>query len=250
MNVSRRKFIQSGAFGVAALTSQSILAQAAGTPSEVFVGKGSAADCLDAGAKRVIICDNTLHDGETCKQKTGIGPALKDLKGAVIYIPKQDAQFITKTDERAKELVKVDVVKEVYLADCFISISAAKSHSAGGVSLNIKGLMGLVKDRGAFHREMELHRAIAEQLYYMKPHLNIVDATRALLDNGPAGPGKVVELNTFVAGIDPVAVDSYATTLATWYSRSFDGTKVKHLKIANELGFGNNVPSMIKEIQV
>jgi hypothetical protein len=30
--------------------------------------------CLDAGAKRVIVCDNVLHDPELCKQKTGIRP--------------------------------------------------------------------------------------------------------------------------------------------------------------------------------
>jgi uncharacterized protein (DUF362 family) len=97
---------------------------------------------------------------------------------------------------------------------------------------------------------MEMHTAIAEQLYYIKPHLCIVDATRALLDNGPAGPGKVIELKTFVAGTDPVAVDSYAVSLASWYGKTFDGKQVKHLKLAGELGFGNVESSMISEITV
>jgi uncharacterized protein (DUF362 family) len=221
---------------------------ATGTTPEAVVTMSKL--CLDAGAKRVIVCDNTIREPEHCKVKTGIAAALKDLKGAVLFIPKQDSMYVRKSNPKAKELREVDVVKEVYQCDTFISLPCAKSHSAGGVSLNVKGLMGLVKERGAFHREMEMHTAIAEQLYYMKPHLSIVDATRALLDNGPAGPGKVAELKTFVAGIDPVAVDSYAVSLASWYGKTFDGKQVKHLKLAGELGFGNVESSMISEITV
>jgi uncharacterized protein (DUF362 family) len=206
--------------------------------------------CIEAGAKRVIVCDNTIRDPEHCKEKTGIAAAIKDLKGSVLFIPKQDSMYVRKSDSRAKELRETDVVKEVYLCDTLISLPAAKSHSAGGVSLNLKGLMGLIKERGAFHREMDMHTAIAEQLYYIKPTLSIVDATRALLDNGPAGPGKVAELKTFVAGTDPVAVDSYAVTLASWYGKTFEGKQVKHLKVAGELGFGNVESDKISEIAV
>lgn len=206
--------------------------------------------CLDAGAKRVIVCDNTLREPELCKKKTGIVEAIKDLKGVVLFIPKKDSMFEERSDSRAKTLTSTEIVKQVASSDVLISLPCAKSHSAGGVSLNCKGLMGLIKERGTFHREMDLHSAIPDLLYYVKPHLSIVDATRALLDNGPAGPGKVVELNTFVAGTDPVAVDSYAVTLASWYGKSFDGTKVKHLRNAGDLKIGNVESSMISEITV
>ena len=142
------------------------------------------------------------------------------------------------------------IVKQVYQTDCLISLPCAKSHSAAGVSLTMKGLMGLIKERGSFHRETDMHTAIPELLYYMKPHVCFVDATRALLDNGPAGPGKVVELKTFVGGLDPVAVDSYAVTLASWYGKTFDGTKVKHIKNAGELKLGNVESGMISAIPV
>lgn len=206
--------------------------------------------CLDAGAKRVIICDNTLREPEQCKEKTGIGAAVKDLKGVVIFIPKQDSMFVAKSDPRAKALTSTEVVKQVYEVDCIISLPTAKSHSAAGVSLNLKGLMGLIKERGSFHRETDMHTAIPELLHYIKPHLFFVDATRALVDNGPAGPGKVIELNTFVGGLDPVAVDSYAVTLAPWYGKNFDGTKVKHIKNAADMKFGNADLNMITEITV
>jgi uncharacterized protein (DUF362 family) len=198
----------------------------------------------------VIVCDNTLRDPESCKEKTGLAAALKDLKGAVLFVPKQDNLFVSVSNDKAKALRTTDVVKEVTIADTFISLPCAKSHSAAGVSLNLKGMMGLVKNRGAMHSEMDLHTAIAELLYYMKPHLSIVDATRALLDNGPGGPGKVQELNTFVAGTDPVAVDAFAVTLASWYGKTFEGRQVQHLRIAGELGFGNVESDRITETAV
>lgn len=303
MDISRRSFIGGAvAMGVAAAVGPSLMAQTSGgSKSDVFVGKGKAADvmpkifdklgglskfikkgsrvmikpnmsfanppewatgtspdavytaaklCLEAGAARVIICDNTLHDPVQCKEKTGIAGAVKDLKGVVVYTPKQDSMFITKTDPKAKQLTTVDVVREVYQVDFILSLPTAKSHSAGGVSFNIKGLMGLIKDRGIFHRDYDMHVAIAEQLYYIKPHMCLVDASRALIDNGPAGPGKVVELNTFVGGLDPVAVDSYAVTLAPWYGKTFEGKQVKYLKEAAALGFGNVESSMINVVNV
>jgi uncharacterized protein (DUF362 family) len=303
MPISRRSFIGSAvATGVAAAMGPTLLAQASGTTkSEIYVGKGTAAEiipkifvklggisrfvkkgarvmikpnmsfanppewgtgtspeavftavklCLDAGASRVIVCDNTLHDAAYCKEKTGIANVIKGLKGVVIFTPKQDSMFITKTDPKAKELTTVDVVREVYQSDFVLSLPTAKSHSAGGVSFNIKGLMGLVKDRDIFHRDLDFHKAVAEQLYYIKPHLCLIDATRALIDNGPAGPGKVAELKTFVAGIDPVAVDSYGVTLASWYGKTFEGKQVKYLKEAAALGFGNVESGMISEIAV
>ena len=206
--------------------------------------------CISAGAKRIIICDNTLRDAEICKEKTGIPDAVKDLKQVVVFTPKEESLFEDKTDPKAKTLTSTKVVKEVLRADSVISLPCAKSHGSGGVSLGIKGLMGLVYDRGIMHSGMDLAMAIAEQLYYIKPTLTIVDATRALLDNGPSGPGKVVELNTFVAGVDPVAVDSFAVSLASWYGRQFEGKQVAHIKNAADLGFGNVESGMITQVAV
>ncbi|MFC1584974.1 DUF362 domain-containing protein [Fibrobacterota bacterium] len=206
--------------------------------------------CLDAGARKVIVCDNTLRDPEICKEKTGAAKAVKGLKGVVIFTPKRDNMYVEKTSDKAKELMRTDIVKELERADALISLPITKSHSAGGVSLGIKGLMGLVKDRDIFHREMDLHMAIAEQLYYITPHLTIIDGSRALLDNGPSGPGQVVQLDKFAAGTDPVATDSFGVTLASWYGRQMEGKNVKHLRNAAELGFGNVESSLISEIAV
>jgi uncharacterized protein (DUF362 family) len=49
----------------------------------------------------------------------------------------------------------------------------------------------------------------------MRPTLTIVDASRVLMDNGPAG-GNVADVKptrTIAAGVDPVALDAWATQL-------------------------------------
>ncbi|MCK4234027.1 DUF362 domain-containing protein, partial [candidate division WOR-3 bacterium] len=135
------------------------------------------------------------------------------------------------------ELQTIKVAKAIQSADKLINIPTAKSHSATGVSLGIKNLMGLVWDRGHLHR-LNLHRAIAELATVIMPDLTIIDATRALTSGGPGGPGKTVKLNTVIAGTDVVAVDSYTVGITQWYDKSFTGNKVKYIVEASELGLG------------
>jgi uncharacterized protein (DUF362 family) len=194
--------------------------------------------CLEAGAQRVIIFDNPLRDAELCKDKTGIAKAMEGLKGIVVALP-DDPKFYQETPVfGGQQLKSTAVAKEVLRADCLISVPVAKSHSATGISMGIKGLMGLVCDRKVFHEQLELNRAVAELLLVIKPKLTIIDAIQALVTRGPSGPGKVEKLDTIVACEDPVAADSYAVGLARWYDREFTGDQVKHLKIAAEMGLG------------
>jgi len=209
-----------------------------GTTTHPEIVKATAQLCLDAGAQRVIVIDNPLRDGKVCKEKSGIGPALEGMKGVVIALL-EDPKFYQDTPiPNGKQLKTTAIAKEVLRADCLINIPTAKSHSATGVSLGIKNLMGLIWDRKVMHEQMELNQAIADLLYVIKPNLTIVNAIYALTTNGPSGPGKTEELNTVVASEDPVAADSYTVSIARWYNREFKGNQVKHIKFAYEMGFG------------
>ncbi len=208
------------------------------TTTHPDVVKAVAELCIEAGARRIIVMDHALRDGELCREKTGIGEALKGLKNVIIATPDDPKFFEEIPVPGAKELKRTAVAKEVLKANCIINIPTAKSHSATGVSLGIKNLMGLVYDRRVFHDEMDINRAIAEQLIVIKPTLTIIDAVYALLTRGPGGPGEVSKPDTIVASTDPVAADSYAVGLVRWYNREFRGDQVKHIKIASEMGFG------------
>jgi uncharacterized protein (DUF362 family) len=119
-----------------------------------------------------------------------------------------------------------------------ISIPVAKSHSDTGVSMGIKGLMGLIWDRGSFHSRYNINQALADLATVLRPQLTVLDATRALTTGGPGGPGDVVRPNLVIAGIDPVAVDSYGVTVAPWYGQQFKGRQVEHILAVHQRGLG------------
>ncbi|MBM3313437.1 DUF362 domain-containing protein, partial [candidate division WOR-3 bacterium] len=193
--------------------------------------------CLEAGAARVIIADHTIQDSTLCVQKSGIGSAVVDPAKVSLAPLTKERQFADMAIPRGVELKSARIAKVVLETDKLVNLPTAKSHSATGVSLGIKGLLGLIWDRGALHH-LNLHQAIADLATVIRPDLTILDATRALTSGGPGGPGKTVQLDTVVAGADPVAVDSYSVGLTQWYNKSFTGKGVKHIVAAAALGLG------------
>ena len=206
--------------------------------------------CLAAGASRVIILDHTIHQAELCVEQSRIKEALIDQKVSLVTL-QEDRQYDEIDVPRGKELNRVKVARVIQEADLLINMPAAKSHSATGVSLGFKGLMGLIWNRGQLHRAA-LDQAIAELGTVIKPGLTVIDATRALTTGGPGGPGKTVILDTVVAGIDPVAVDSCTVELAPWYGKNWIGKQVKHIRAAAELGLGviDTAQMQIRETRV
>ncbi len=208
-----------------------------GATTSAGVVKQVVEQCLEAGAARVIIVDHTIADAKLCSEKSGVEAAIVDPKKVSLVMLTQERQFAEVAVPNGVEQATVKAAKAAMSADKLISLPTAKSHSATGVSLGIKNLMGLVWDRGVMHRR-DLNQAIAELAMVLKADLTIVDATRALTSGGPGGPGKTVALNTVVAGTDIVAVDSYTVGITQWYNKSFTGTGVKHIVAAHELGLG------------
>lgn len=194
--------------------------------------------CVEAGADRVLVLDHTLQRAELCLERSGIPEACKNIKN-VYVLALQDRKFYGEIKvPKGKVLDKVEVMKEVLSANVLINIPTAKSHSTTGVSLGIKGLMGLIWDRESFHSKFNINQALADLLTVIKPNLTIVDATRALISGGPGGPGEVHKPNLIIAGVDPVAVDSFAVTVAPWYGKNFKGRQVEHLLVAYQRGLG------------
>src|SRR4030043_1007403 len=99
-------------------------------------------------------------------------------------------------------------MKDVLDDSVLINIPVAKSHSTTGVSLGMKGLMGLIWERESFHSQFNINQALADLATVIKPRLTILDATRALVSGGPGGPGEVRKTNLVIAGVEPRAVAS------------------------------------------
>ena len=194
--------------------------------------------CMEAGAQRVAVLDYPLRKGELCMERSGILDACKSIKGVHVAALEERKFFREIKVPQGKLFDRVEVLREVLDSEVLINLPQAKSHSATGVSLGIKGLMGLIWDRWSFHSKYDIDQALADLATVIKPQLTILDATRALVSGGPGGPGEVVKPNLIIAGIDPVAVDSYAVSIAPWYGQNFKGRQVKHLLMAYQRGLG------------
>jgi uncharacterized protein (DUF362 family) len=194
--------------------------------------------CLEAGAQRVLVLDYPLRKGELCLERSGMLDAFQAVKGVHVLALEERKFYREIKVPRGKMFDRVEVMGEVLDSDVFINLPQAKSHSATGVSLGLKGLMGVIWDRYSFHAKYDIDQAIADLATVLKPRLTILDATRALVSGGPGGPGEVVKPNLIIAGTDPVAVDSYAVTVTPWYGQHFKGRQVKHLLAAHQRGLG------------
>jgi uncharacterized protein (DUF362 family) len=194
--------------------------------------------CVEAGAQQVLILDHTLQRAELCLERTGIRDSCKNISGVHVLALQERKFFAEMKIPQGKVLDRAEVMKDILEGQVLINIPVAKSHSATGVSLGLKGLMGMIWDRESFHSQFNINQAIADLATVIKPQLTILDATRALASGGPGGPGEVKKPNLIVAGVDPIAVDSYGVSLVPWYGQNFKGRQVEHILIAHQRGLG------------
>jgi uncharacterized protein (DUF362 family) len=194
--------------------------------------------CIEAGAQQVLVLDHTLQRAELCLERAGIREACKNIPGAHVLALQERKFFQEIKISQGKILERVEVMKELLDNPVLINIPVAKSHSATGVSMGMKGLMGLIWDRESFHSKYNINQAIADLGTVIKPQLTVLDATRALASGGPGGPGEVKKTNLIIAGTDPIAVDSYGVSVVPWYGQNFKGRQVEHLLISHQRGLG------------
>jgi uncharacterized protein (DUF362 family) len=189
--------------------------QAANTHPDVV--KAVVQQCLDAGAKRVLVFDRTCNDARRCYAKSGIKAAVESIGDSKVQCVFQDQKkFIPVKIEKGKSITEFAFYKDALETDCdcYINVPIAKHHVLATLTLGLKNVMGVIGgNRGLIHND--IGPRIADLNLVVRPKLTIIDATRILLRNGPTG-GKLEDvkvLDTLMASVDPVAIDAYATTL-------------------------------------
>jgi uncharacterized protein (DUF362 family) len=206
--------------------------------------------CREAGAERVRVLDHTLRREERCIE--GVQKAC-EVHGDDIVQAVSRSRFFKETPiPEGRQMTETDVMREVLEADVLIAAPVAKSHSGAGVSLSMKGMMGLVYNRGVMHSRYDLHESIVDLASLLKPALVVVDGSRVLSTNGPGGPGRVLKTDTIIASADMVAADAQAVAMFEWYGRKLQPRNVKHIRIAHERGLGRmDVENLrLKQVQV
>ncbi len=188
--------------------------QANNTNPEVV--KGVVRQCLEAGAKQVVVLDHGVGEPRRCYARSGIQGAIESLgdSRARCVFPNKRRLVPVQIDD-GKSLKKLDFFREVMATecDCYINVPVAKHHSSTKLTLGLKNTMGVIDNRGEIHRD--IHQRIADLNLVIRPKVTIIDATRILVRNGPGGgtPDDLKVLDTVIASADVVAADAYATTL-------------------------------------
>jgi uncharacterized protein (DUF362 family) len=202
------------------------------------VVKEVVAMCLEAGAAEVFVLDHPFRTPDLCLDQSGIRPACKELPKVSVQ-GLLDPNFYADAEiPKAVSLRKTQIMKDVLKSEVLIALPVAKSHADTGVSLSMKGMMGLVWDRKTMHMDHNLDQAIVDINRALRANLAIVDATRVLADNGPAGPGTVLTPKTIIASADIVAADAMAVSSFEWSGQRVKPNQVGHLRLAHEQGLG------------
>ena len=192
--------------------------------------------CKEAGADRIRVLDHTLRQEERCIE--GVQKACEVHGDDIVQAVSRSRFFKNAAIPEGRQMRETEVMWEVLEADVLIAAPVAKSHSSSGVSLSMKGMMGLIYDRGIMHSRFDLQTAIVDLASLLTPDLVVVDGSRVLSTNGPGGPGRVLKKDTIIASADMVAADAQTVAMFEWYGRKLAPRNVKHIRLAHERGLG------------
>jgi uncharacterized protein (DUF362 family) len=205
--------------------------QAANTNPEVVAAVVEMA--FDAGAKKVVVMDNTCNDPRRCYVRSGIEAAAKKVGGEVRFV---EERMMKEMDIGGDKIKKWPVNSEIMEADVRINIPIAKHHGLTRLTLSMKNWYGAVGGR-----RNELHqdaaRCVADLAKFFAPQLTILDAYRILKANGPQGGNlaDVEQKNILAVSRDQVAIDSFGASLF-----SIEGKDLPFIVAAEKLGVGTS----------
>ena len=187
--------------------------------------------CLAAGAAEVIVTDITCNDARRTFIRSGIKEAAEKA-GAKVILPTEDDYVMT---DLGGELLTVwPVLKYFVETDKFINMPITKQHSLSSCTIGMKNLYGILGGRrNQLHQQID--QSIVDLVSFIRPTLNVVDATRVLMRNGPQG-GSTADVNIencVICSTDIVAADARACEFL-----GLKAEKVSHIALAAQSGLG------------
>jgi uncharacterized protein (DUF362 family) len=188
--------------------------------------------CQEAGAKKVRIADNTIHDARRCFAITGAGMVAKNT-GADLIFPRSTLMRDMKLQGNRLGIWPVFV--PLIEADTVINLPVAKHHSLSGLTLGMKNWIGGVGgSRWSLHQD--INQSIVDLAHFFKPDLTLIDAVRIMTRNGPSGgsTADVQAKNTLILSNDPVAADAKAALLFGRKPRD-----IGFIRLAQKQGLGS-----------
>jgi uncharacterized protein (DUF362 family) len=195
---------------------------------------------FEAGAKRVRVLDYPFDGScEEAYMRSGIREQVEANGGEMEAI---SLFKFTPTDiPYGRDLKRCAIYEDILAADVVINVPIAKHHSLAGLTLGMKNLMGIIKDRPPMHQN--LAQRLPDLASRVRPALTVIDAVRMLMANGPTGGSlaDVKEMNTLILSPDIVAADSYAATLF-----GLQPEALGYLPAAEAMGLGRTALSQLR----
>jgi len=188
--------------------------------------------CMDAGAKRVRVGDNSCYGADGAYPMSGIEAAVEAVGGEVVYL---DESRFKDMDIHGERLDKWPVHADIIESDLVINVPIAKQHALTAVTLCFKNYMGVVGGpREVWHDDMPA--CLTDIAAYMKPQLCVLDAVRVLTRNGPKGGdlADVKNVGTVAAGTDIVALEAFGAEML-----GCDPARGKTMAAAERRGLGH-----------
>ncbi len=187
--------------------------------------------CLSAGAKRVVVMDNTTNQAQRCYIRSGIQAAAKAAGADVPYVNPRRVKKMAIQGEWLKEW---EVIQDFVETDKIINVPIVKNHSLCRATLGMKNWLGAIAgSRNQLHQKLD--QAMIDLAAFFKPRLTVLDAFRILVRNGPQGgrPSDTKLMKTVVAGVDSVAVDAMGATFL-----EIPPQELLYLRLGKERGLG------------
>lgn len=191
--------------------------------------------CLNAGARKVYVFDNSCDSWRMAYANSGIERAAKDAGAEVVQGGVES--LYQKIEVAGASTLKTAKAHELVLSsDVLINVPVLKHHGGAGMTAALKNYMGMVWDRAYFHAR-GLDACIAEASLIRKADLTLVDMFRVMKSGGPRGnpSSDRVLLKTLVASTDPVAADAAAAK-----TLGFEPSRFEYIARAAKLGLGTD----------
>lgn len=164
-----------------------------------------------AGARRVIVSDNSCNPSVACFARSGIQKAAQNA-GADCFV--MDDRKFRNTRLNGKALPAWELYGDVLGVNKLINVPIVKHHGLCKATLGMKNLMGIAGgQRNRFHQD--LANTLVDLATFIRPTLVVMDAIRVLTANGPVG-GNLADVkrkDTVAAGTDQVAIDAFGAAL-------------------------------------
>ena len=190
--------------------------------------------CMEAGARHVRVFDHTLDEWRASYSNSGIEKAVRDAGGQMVPA-NSEGYYHEVSIPDGKRLTQTKEHEILLEADVFINVPVMKHHGGASMSVAMKNMMGNIWDRRFYHRN-DLHQCIADYATYRQSDLNIVDAHRVIMRNGPRG-GSVEDVVTMEAQV--ISPDIVAADAASALLFGLQPEEVGHIKLGHEMGIGN-----------